>query len=76
MRIGRKRQVTIPKRSAGHYGLELARRERELHEAKLARLREEIRLALDEVERGEILDVTVDAMFDELMDERRQSSAR
>ena len=55
---------------------ELVRRERELHAAKLARLREEVRLALDEVERGEILDVTVDAVFDELMDERRQFSAR
>jgi antitoxin ParD1/3/4 len=58
------------------HGLELVRRERELHEAKLARLRQEIRLALDEVERGETLDVTVDAVFDELMAERRQSSAR
>jgi Arc/MetJ-type ribon-helix-helix transcriptional regulator len=57
-------------------GLELARRERELHEAKLTRLREEIGLALDEVERGETLDVTVDTVFDELMDERRQDSAR
>ena len=58
------------------HGLELARRERELHEAKLARLREEIGLALDQVERGETLDVTVDAVFGELMDERRQSLAR
>jgi len=52
------------------------RRERELHAAKLARLRQEVGLALDEVERGETLDLTVDMVFDELMDGRRQSSAQ
>ncbi|MDX6751212.1 type II toxin-antitoxin system ParD family antitoxin [Geminicoccaceae bacterium 1502E] len=55
-------------------GLELARRERELHEARLARLREEVQLAVAEAERGELLDVTVDALFDEVMEERRQAA--